>query len=87
MPPSPPKIQTYKQAVVFLEDIKIFLEHHGHLELASNATSLLSELSTCHSDPKPNNTSPVLSLTLCYDCIIEIYIVKVNRGVDSISPQ
>ena len=48
MPPPPPKIQTYKQAVVSLEDIKIFLEHHGRLELASNATSLLSELVTCH---------------------------------------
>ena len=48
MPSSPPKIQTYKQVVVSLEDIKIFLEHHGRLELASNATSLLSELATCH---------------------------------------
>ena len=48
MPPPPPKIQTYKQAVESLEDIKIFLEHHGRLELASNATSLLSELATCH---------------------------------------
>ena len=38
-------IQTYKQAVESLEDIK---EHHGRLELASNATSLLSELATCH---------------------------------------
>ena len=51
MPPPPPKIQTYKQAVVSLEDINIFLEHHGRLKLASNATSLLSELATCHQRP------------------------------------
>ena len=42
MPPPPPKIPTYKQAVVSLEDIKIFLEHHGRLELASNAPSSLN---------------------------------------------
>ena len=48
VPPPPPKIQSYKQAVEALEDIKIFLEHHDCLELASNATTLLSELATCH---------------------------------------
>ena len=31
MLPPQSKIQTYKQAVESLEDIKIFLEHHGHL--------------------------------------------------------
>ena len=30
----------------YLLNIKIFLEHHGHLELALNA--IYSELATCH---------------------------------------
>ncbi len=29
LPPPPPKIQTYKQAIESLEDIMIFLEQHG----------------------------------------------------------
>jgi len=32
----PPKIQTHKQAMESLEDIVMFLEHHGGLELALN---------------------------------------------------
>ncbi len=45
LPPPPPKIQTYKQAI---EDIMIFLEQHGQIELASKATFLLPELATRH---------------------------------------
>ncbi len=33
LPPPPPKIQTYKQAIESLEDIMIFLEQHGQIEL------------------------------------------------------
>ncbi len=39
LPPPTPKIQTYKQAIESLEDIMIFLEQHGQIELASKATS------------------------------------------------
>ena len=31
IPPPLPKIQTYNEAIQSLEDIKIFLEHRGHL--------------------------------------------------------
>ncbi len=48
LPPPPPKIQTYKQAIESLEDIMIFLEQHGQIELASKATFLLPELATRH---------------------------------------
>ena len=48
VPPPPPKIQTYKQAVEALKDVKILLEHHDCLELASKLFYNLSELATCH---------------------------------------
>ncbi len=38
----------YKQAIESLEDIMMFLEQHGQIELASKATSLLPELATRH---------------------------------------
>ncbi len=39
LPSPPPKIQTYKQAIESLEDIMIFLEQHGQIELASELHS------------------------------------------------
>ncbi len=34
LPPPPPKKQIYEQAIESLEDIMIFLEQHGQIELA-----------------------------------------------------
>ncbi len=45
LPPPPPKMQTNIES---LEDIMIFLEQHGQIELASKATFLLLELATRH---------------------------------------
>ncbi len=66
LPPPPPKIQTYKQAIESLEDIMIFLEQHGQIELASIGSYIPPPWTgnpTC-SYPMPNNTQPFLWLTL-----------------------
>ena len=48
LPPSQPKLKSFKQAMESLEDVKIFLEHSGCLEQASNTSSLISKLASCH---------------------------------------
>ena len=49
VPPPVPKIQSYKEAIQSLEDVKIFLEARGCFELASTASSLLAQMATQHS--------------------------------------
>ena len=38
LPPSQPKLKSFKQAMESLEDVKIFLEHSGYLEQASTTS-------------------------------------------------
>ena len=49
VPPPVPKLQSYKEAIRSLEDIKIFLEDRGCFEQASTASSLLAQMATRHS--------------------------------------
>ena len=42
--PPVPKIQSFKEAVESVEDIKIFLEDRGCVELADSATFLLAQM-------------------------------------------
>ena len=51
VPPPVPKLQSYKEAIRSLEDIKIFLEDRGCFEQASTASSLLAKMETKHSLP------------------------------------
>ena len=44
VPPPVPKLQSFKEAVQALDDIKVFLEDHGHFEQASTATALLAQM-------------------------------------------
>ena len=48
LPPSQPKLKSFKQAMESLEDVQIFLEHSGCLEQAFTTSSLISELASCH---------------------------------------
>ena len=49
MPPPAPKLQSFKEAIQSLDDIKIFLEDRGHFEQASTATALLAQMASSHS--------------------------------------
>lgn len=49
VPPPVPKIQSCKEAIQSLEDVKIFLEDRGCFEQASTASSLLAQMATQHS--------------------------------------
>jgi len=40
-----------------LEDVRIFLEHSGCLKQASTASSLISELASCHAKSLVQSTS------------------------------
>ena len=56
VPPPVPKRQSYKEAICSMEDIKIFLEDRGCIELASCASSLLTEIATRHSSTLMQST-------------------------------
>lgn len=49
VPPPTPKLQSFKEAIQSLDDIKVFLEDHGHYEQASTAAALLAQMASSHS--------------------------------------
>ncbi len=51
-----PKLKSFKEAIQYLEDCRIFLEHHGCFEQASTATSLVSDLASCHAKSLTQST-------------------------------
>ena len=55
-PPPVPKLKSFKEAIQSMEDVKIFLEHHGYFEQASTASSLLAEMATSHSSTLVQST-------------------------------
>ena len=46
------KIQSFKEAVESVEDIKIFLEDRGSVELADSATFLLAQMARSYCSTK-----------------------------------
>ena len=48
LPPPQPKLKSFRQAMESPEDVGVFLEHSGCLEQASTASSIISELASCH---------------------------------------
>ena len=42
------KLDSWKQAVESLENVRTFLDFHGHTELAGKVTSLMTEVAGCH---------------------------------------
>ena len=49
VPPPAPKLQSFKEAIQSLDDIKVFLEDRGHFEQASTAAALLAQMASSHS--------------------------------------
>lgn len=49
VPPPVPKLQSFKEAIQSLDDIKVFLEDCGHFKQASTATALLAQMASSHS--------------------------------------
>ena len=57
VPPPAPKLQSFKEAIQSLDDIKVFLEDRGHFEQASTAAALFAQMASSHS-------STMMQLTL-----------------------